>query len=65
MERNLLENLTIAAKRFREAAPEDRALYVLAVDRLLDEYGVVPPAVITHLPPSKEGQQHLEGRGSE
>lgn len=65
MERNILTELTIAAKRFREGAPEDRALYLLAVDRLLDEYGVVPPIIATNLPPSAEGQRHLGGQGRE
>jgi hypothetical protein len=63
MERELIEELTLAAKRFREASPEDRRLYVLAVDRLLDEYGVIDPS--KPVPPSNEVQWHSDGRGSE
>jgi hypothetical protein len=71
LERNLVEELTLAAKRFREASPEDRQLYVLAVDRLLDEYGVIDPSkpVPMSSEVAKQAQLqpkwHGDGRGSE
>jgi very-short-patch-repair endonuclease len=58
---NLIEELTIQARRFRGCTdPADRKLYMLAVDRLLEQMDIVPQD-----PEGVDYVDYMPGKGNE